>query len=215
MLLEAIFGAATGIIGNVIGGIFKYKTAKLENEKERINNRHEVNMVRAETQAMIMESKANIAIAKNKIEGEIDISDANIALASQKEGNKSFFDNKWVDKLFSVTGKWRFLTFPAGVFAATAFGFIDFLRGIIRPTLTTYLVGLTTYITLIAWEIVEKSNGAVGISPADALDLLTNVTNIVVYLTVSCVTWWFGDRRMSKTIMSIQKKPEKDENVSI
>ena len=86
-------------------------------------------MVKAETQAMIMESQANIAISKAQIEGEIEVADSNVYLESQKAGNKSFFDNKWIDKLFGVTGWAKVIAVPVGVVVATGFGFIDFLRG--------------------------------------------------------------------------------------
>ena len=213
MLIETLLGAATGILGNAVGGIFKWLNGKQELKKVELQNAHDVAMVQAETQAMIMESKANIAITKAKVEGEIEVADANVYLQSQKEGNKTSFDNKWIEILFSVTGKWRFVTIPAGVIVAAAFGFVDFLRGIIRPTLTTYLVGLTTYITYLAWQIMQTHG--ISLSADQAVEIYTNVTSIVIYLTVSCVTWWYGDRRISKTIMDMQKKKaEPNENVS-
>ena len=36
--------------------------------------------------------------------------------------------------------------------------------------------------------------------------IYNEVTSIVVYLTVSCVTWWFGDRRMAKFLMHMNNK---------
>lgn len=213
MLFETLLGAATGILGNAVGGIFKWLNGKQELKKQELQNNHDVAMVQAETQAMIMESKANIAITNAKVEGEIEVADANIYLQSQKEGNKTSFDNKWIEILFSVTGNWRYITIPAGVIVACSFGFIDFLRGVIRPTLTTYLVGLTTYITYLAWQIMQTHG--LSLSADQAVDIYTNVTSIVIYLTVSCVTWWYGDRRMSKTIMSMQKKDVKSDDVTI
>ena len=214
MLIETILGLITGIGGNVVSGIFKHKTAKLELQKTTNEQAHEVAMVKAESDAMIMESKANIAITKANIEGEIEVADSNVYLQSQKEGNKSFFDNKWIDKLFAVEGRWRIITYPIGSLVAVAFGFIDFLRGIIRPTLTAYLVGLTTYITFLAWDVMEAA-GLDLFTPEAAQEIFSNVTSIIIYLTVSCVTWWYGDRRMSKTIMETQKKPEKNQDVTI
>ena len=210
MLIETILGAATGLIGNVVGGIFKYKTQKLENERKNLDNLHQINMVKAETNAMIMESQANIAITKAQIEGEIEVADANAYIQSQKEGNKSFFDNKWIDKLFAVEGWTKYIAVPVGVLVATGFGFIDFLRGIIRPTLTMYLVGLTTYITYNAWTIMQTAG--VNITNVQAVEIFNNVTSIVIYLTVSCVTWWFGDRRISKTIMGMQQNKQQNES---
>ncbi len=38
---------------------------------------------------------------------------------------------------------------------------------------------------------------------AQALVLYNQVTGIVIYLTVSCVTWWFGDRTMAKALVDM------------
>lgn len=202
MLLETILGGVTGLIGNIVGGVFKYKTAKLDMETKQMQNAHEVSMVEAETEAMIMEAKANIAITRAKVEGEIEVADAGVYLQSQKEGNKKTFSNKWIDTLLGIQGKWRFLTFPAGVLIAVLFGFVDFLKGLMRPTLTAYLVGLSTWITWMAWQIMSK--GGITMDLTTATEIFSDVTSIVVYLTVSCVTWWFGDRRMAKTIMQMK-----------
>ena len=208
MLIETILGGVTGLIGNVVSGIFNYKTQKIELERDKAKQTHEIAMVKAETDAMIEEAKANIAIEKAKIEGEVELADANVYLQSQKEGNKALFSNKWIDKLLSIEGRWRFITFPAGVLVAILFGFVDFFRGVMRPTLTAYLVGMSTWITLLAWQIMQ-TNG-VKITTGDAVDIFKNVTSIVVYLTVSCVTWWFGDRRMAKTIMQLNGNAKKN-----
>jgi hypothetical protein len=215
MLLETILGGVTGLIGNIVGGIFKYKTAKLDMEIKKTQNAHEVAMVKAETQAMVMEAKANIAVTRAQVEGAVELADANVYLQSQREGNKNLFSNKWIDKLLGVQGKARFICFPAGVLIAVLFGLVDFLKGLMRPSLTAYLVALTTWVTWMAWQIINADG--VGMDLATAKELFGNVTSIVVYLTVSCVTWWFGDRRMAKTIMQMQgaDKTKIDDNIVI
>jgi hypothetical protein len=115
------------------------------------------------------------------------------------------FNQKWVDSLFAIEGKWRILTFPIGCFAAVMFGFVDWLRGFMRPALTLYLTGLTTVITWMAWDIMKKY-GLEGMTAIEAVAIFNEVITIVVYLTVSCVTWWFGDRRIAKFLSSIHKQ---------
>ena len=202
MILEKILGGVTGLIGNIVGGWFKIKHAKIEQEMMGVRNSHEVAMIKAETEAMIMESKANIAITRAQIEGEVELADANVYLQSQKEGNKNLFSNKWIDKLMSIEGKWKWITLPAGVLVATMFGFVDFIKGLIRPGLTMYLVGLTTWVSFKAWEIMQMDGVVMSIS--EATDIFSDITSIVIYLTVSCTLWWFGDRRMAKTIMQMK-----------
>lgn len=218
MLLETILGGVTGLIGNVVGGWFKLKHAKLEKEMLGIKNTHEVAMVTAETEAMIMEAKANIKITQAQVEGAIDLADANVYMQSIKEGNKSLFSNKWIDSLLTIdgymfswtnkTGKerkifsWKLFTVPMATIVAFLFGLTDFIKGMVRPSLTVYLCGVTTWVTLMAWKIMQASGTE--ITATQAMEIFQDTTSIVVYLTVSCVTWWFGDRRMSKTIMEIK-----------
>jgi hypothetical protein len=199
--LDVIFGGITGLIGSVVGGIFKYKTMKAQIELKKAEHSHELLMVKAETEAMIMESKANIAINRAKVEGAIDLTDAQAFVQSQKEGNKSMFSNKWIDKLFSVQGKWQIITLPLAMLIATMFGFTDFLRGILRPALTVYLCGVTTWVTMMSWQLMQAQGTS--LSTYQAVAIFDNVTSIVTYLTVSAVCWWFGDRRIGKTIMEL------------
>lgn len=213
MILETALGALTGIIGNVVSGIFKYKTLKVQKEMAVLENQHDLNMVKAETDAMIAESKANIAVTKAQVEGAVELKDAEAYVESQKAGNKPFFSNEWIDNLLKVEGKWKIVTYPVASIVAVAFGFVDFLRGLMRPFLTAYLTGVTTWITYMAWEIMNIQG--ISITSQQAIAIFDDVTSIVIYLTISSVTWWFGDRRMGKTIMEMEKPKRKNRNGDI
>jgi len=202
MLLETILGGVTGLIGNALGGWFKLKEAQVGLETHKLNNQHELNMLTAETKAMIMEAKANIKITQAQVEGAIDMKDADAFMQSQKEGNKALFNNKWIDALMGVEGWWKIITLPLASLTAFLFGLTDFLRGIIRPTLTVYLCGVTTWVTYMAWKIMQTEG--LTLSALQAVTIFNDTTSIVTYLTVSCVTWWFGDRRMAKNIMQMK-----------
>lgn len=67
---------------------------------------------------------------------------------------------------------------------------LDFLRGVIRPGLTLYLCAITTVIYVKAARLL---NGEV-ILPGMAYDLVTQIINTILYLTTTCVLWWFGTR---------------------
>ena len=202
MLIETILGGVTGLIGNVVGGWFKLKQAKLDAEIRKADRAHDIAMINAETKAMIMEAKANIKVTQAQVEGAIDLKDAEAFMQSQTEGNKALFSNKWIDSLMSVEGWWRIITLPLASLVAFLFGFVDFLRGLIRPALTVYLCGVTTWVTWMAWEIMQKEE--LTFTALQAVEIFNDTTSIVTYLTVSCVTWWFGDRRMAKNIMQMK-----------
>jgi len=196
---SVLLGGITGLFGNMITGWFKYKDRKLKNE-------HEQKMVELNTAAMITEAKMQIQITKAKIEGEVELAETGAYTESIKSGNKPMFSEKWIDKLFSVEGKvLRWFTVPTAIVLSFGFGMIDFLRGFMRPALTLYLTGMSTVITWMAWDILQKA-GVEAMTAVQALDIYSQTTTIVIYLTVSTVTWWFGDRTMAKHITQMDKK---------
>ena len=197
--LDIILGGVTGLLGNVITGWLKYKNQKMEFD-------HEAKMVALETAAMKEEAKMQIAITKAEIEGAVELADAQAYMESLKTGNKPMFSEQWIDRLFNVQGWVRYIAIPIAVFIATGFAFVDWLRGFMRPALTMYLTGMSSVITWMAWDIMQKNN--ITMTAAQAISIYNETTSIVIYLTVSCVTWWFGDRTMSKAI--IQMRQDKD-----
>lgn len=197
---DIILGGLTGLIGSAVTSIFNFKTEKLRGEIK-------IETIKAETNAMIEEAKANIAITRAQIEGEIEVADSNVYLQSQKEGNKTLFDNKWIDKLLSIEGYWRFVTVPTAVLVSMCFGFVDFLRGLMRPLLTIYLTGLATWVTWKSYELLMLTKSAM--TATEAVDIFTDATSIVMYLTTTVICWWFGSRQMAKAIMHMDKADNK------
>ena len=110
-----IFGGITGLIGSITTSITNYKIQKLKNE-------HEVIMVKENTKAMIAETEANIKVTQVEAEAAIELADSHAYLKSIELGNKNMFSQKWIDKLFSVTGWVKFIAIPVGVLIAFLFG---------------------------------------------------------------------------------------------
>ncbi len=189
--LDIIFGGLTGLIGNAFTTWFKFKNLKMELV-------HKEKMVSLETQAMIQESQMQIEVTKSRIEGEIELADASAFETSQKIGSQKLFHEKWIDMIM-VAGKGKYtgwLFRLMGTMIAAAFSLVDWLNGMMRPTLTLYLVGASSYITLLAWKIMQTEG--LDITSDQAVAIFGHVTSTMIYLSVSCVTWWFGDRTMSK-----------------
>jgi len=202
--LDTILGGLTGIIGSAITAITNYKMQKLKNE-------HDLAMVKAESEAMKEEARMQIEVTKTQIQGAVELADAQAYKDSQTAGNQQMFSEKWIDKLFSVQGKFgRFFAIPAAVIISVLFGFVDFLRGFMRPALTIYLTGITSVLTYWAWNIMKQHG--VDVSADQAISTYNQVSSMVLYLTVSCVTWWFGDRRMAKFLTHMDTK---NNNVNI
>jgi hypothetical protein len=200
--LDVILGGVTGLIGNIISGVMNYKTQKLKNE-------HEQKMVELETTAMREEAKMKIEVTRAEIEGAVELADSKIYGVSQELGNVDQFSDKWIEKLFTVEGPiGKFFAIPAAIMIAISFGFVDWLRGFMRPAITMYLTGMTTVITWMAWDILQK-HGVQTMTVAEAIGIFDQVISIVIYLTVTCVTWWFGDRRMAKFLTNMKTKKQR------
>ena len=202
--LDIILGGVTGLLGNAFTTWFKYKNAKMEHE-------HKERMVSLETQAMIQESQMQIEVTKSRIEGEIELADSAAFQTSQKIGSEKLFHEKWIDMIMEAgkTSKWTGWIYKIlGTLIAAAFAFVDWLNSAMRPVLTIYLVGGSSYITYLAWIIMEKS-GLASMSSIQAVGIFNQVTSTMIYLAVSAVTWWFGDRTMSKFLQQQGAKQNK------
>jgi len=202
--LDVILGGVTGLIGNAFTTWFKYKNAKMDIE-------HKEKMVSLETQAMVQEAQMNIQITKSKIEGEIELADSAAFTTSQKVGSEKLFHEKWIDMIMAGgERKWTGWFFRLmGTIIAGAFALVDWFNAFMRPGLTMYLVGCSTYITYMTYTILDKA-GIGLLTATQALGLYQQVTSTVIYLAVSSVTWWFGDRTMSKFLQGQGAKQNKN-----
>ncbi len=199
--LDVILGGVTGLLGNTITSFFKYKNSKMEYA-------HKEKMVDLETQAMIKEAEMQIDINKARIEGEIELADAAAFDTSQKVGSQKLFHEKWIEMIMEAgrADKWYSFVFKiTGAVISASFAFVDWLNAMMRPTLTIYLVGASSYITVLAWKIME-AHGMDTITSMQAIAIFNQVSSTMIYLAVSCVTWWFGDRTMSKFLQQREKK---------
>ena len=202
MLLSGILGTVTGILGNAVGGWFKYKEKKLQIESVRLQHEHDEKMIELETKSMILETKANIRKIQSEVEGEIEVKEIDAIIEAQKQEGQNIFSNKWIDNLMKIDGWWRIITLPIASLIAFLFGFVDFIRKLVRPALTIYLVATSTWITWMAWEIMKLNN--ITITATQATSIFLGTTEVMLYLCVSACTFWFGDRQMSKYIMGLK-----------
>jgi len=177
-------GVITGLLGSIITSISNVKMQKLKNE-------HEVNMIVAETDAMKAEAEANIKITETQVQGDLAKSDNQIYHEAIKQEGKRSISNQIISKLFD--SPW---TTWLGLILVLLLGIVDILKAAIRPGLTFYFVILTSWLTWMAYNIIV-ANGEV-MSTDKAMALFDNLTNNIIYLTVTCVIWWFADRRNAK-----------------
>lgn len=203
-MLDVILGGVTGLVGNVITAWSNYKTQKLKNE-------HAEKMYEYKIQELAAKTDSAIKITEAKVAGAVELADSRAYDTSQREGNKKAFGDTWIEKLFNVTGWMQYVAVPVALILAMLLGFVDFLKGLMRPGLTLYLTGVTSFLTWQAYDILQAAQAT--LTTDQAFDIYTKVTTIVIYLTVSCVTWWFGDRRIAKFLMRLDKSDAANQQV--
>lgn len=72
-------------------------------------------------------------------------------------------------------------------------GFVDAIRGLMRPVLTLYFALL---MALITYQLMQITGNQVGAANADYL--LKQVINTCIFLATTSVTWWFGSRPVKR-----------------
>lgn len=184
LLSSGVGGVFTGFIGTIVTSITNIKLQKLKND-------HEIGMLKAETEAMQAETAANIQITETKVQGDLAMSESKTFHETVKQNGKSIISDEMILKLFE--SKWTAWLASLLVFLL---GTIKVLKAAIRPGVTIYLMMITTWVTWQAYQIVQLQQDA--ISATDALNMYNQNTSVVIYMTVTCVTWWFGDRRVAK-----------------
>lgn len=175
-VIGAVFsGGATGLIGIGVNAFLSFKKAKEE-------NRHKEEMLKLNSEAM--RAEAELELEKIRTEGDIQQN-----IESTKAFAESLARSYEHDKAAYFKGK-------QGPVAQFFFGLVDVWRGLIRPGLTTYLVVLTSMMYWTMLELVEKLDMV--FSEDKAIEIIMMIVALVLYLTSTCVTWWFGGRQLEK-----------------
>lgn len=174
---SALSGGLLGVLGTGLQAFFQFKQKKADHE-------HELAMRGEDRKEMLAE--AELRREELKISGEIKTELANIDYAkaetiAETELQQSSYES---DKATYSTG--FKITGSAGKFLLVL---VDVIRGLMRPVLTLYCVGLLTWVA----HLLYKVQGGV---IADAANLWAEIIGAVIMLATTTVTWWFGSRRL-------------------
>lgn len=177
-IITSVFGGGlTGLIGAGVQKFFEFKTKKLELEAAAAKYVHEVNMKKADAEILAQEWAARTRVAEVEAAGREAVADAQAFEASLTNEPKRYAEG------LKATPRQAWLMFG-----------LDLVRGIVRPALTLYLCGISTAIFVMAYQIVVTLPS----DPAAAQKTYDMIVKELVYLTVTCVLWWFGTRKSSK-----------------
>jgi len=199
--LEAIIGSITGVVGGIATAVANYKLQKLKNEHDKAMAEFDIRRMEKEMEIIKTEADANIKITKAEIEGAIELEEVKGYTKTHEQ--PPLFQESYMKRLSEAEGWTKYLAWPALTLVSLLFGAVDFLKALMRPALTVYHVVVTTWVTVIAWNIVKVSTGQ-PVPPEKAFQILNQAIDTVLYLTVTCVTWWFFDRRTAKFLHQIK-----------
>jgi len=178
LLGSIVSGGMTGILGVSVQRFADYFNKKQDLKKMQLEFDHQANMKKLDADIMVREyeQQAKIVVA----EGEARVAEADaeaFAVSFNQEPKK-----------YSVGTK-------TGPIANGFLVALDFIRGLVRPGLTIYLCAITTLIYLEAKTIMAT----VEVFTADqAIDIHNTIVATILYLTTTCVLWWFGTRNKQK-----------------
>lgn len=177
-VLSIFGGGVTGLIGVIVQRYTEYKTKQLEAEMAKDKMAHEIDLKHIDAEIMQQEWASRTKVAEVEAAAKEDVADSasfSVALTSEP---KRYSDETKMTK----NQEWLFVM-------------LDFTRGAVRPALTIYLCGITTVIYVQSKTLL----GNLAITPDQAYTLTSQIIETVLYLTTTCVLFWFGTRNKEKT----------------
>jgi hypothetical protein len=170
---SVLSGGATGLLGVVAQRWADHKNKQLDLARERQQQEFELAKRKADAEIMAQEWAARTRVAEVEAAGRSDVADSEALAASYALEPKRYSEGV---KPGRVGGFFLIL--------------LDVVRGLVRPGLTVYLCVLTTMVYYQARELIGKED----LTSGEALHLEKMIVGTILYLTTTCVLWWFGTR---------------------
>jgi len=169
--LGAIGSVATGGVTGLIGaGISQF----MEHKKQKTEYQHQLENRRLDMEMMV--KKADLAKEEKQIDADI---------VADQEAGKDFRESFSNDRA-SYSDPTR-----AGVIVSFLLGVVDTVRGLIRPSSTIFFCVITYRLSI---QLLDTLGGVQNLPPDQLLDMLNRVIQTILYLTTTCILWWFGTR---------------------
>lgn len=173
-LSSILGGSITGLVGTALSSVYEYKTRKLDIELAKTKLQNEIELKKVDLELLKAESEAKIEIASVTAAGAVEVEDSKAFRAAIESEPK-----KYAEGPLTHAQNWLMVA-------------LDFLRGVIRPSLTLYLVIITTIMYF------NMKTAADSLLPPDAVGIINRIVDMVLFLTSTVVTWWFGTRTKDK-----------------
>ena len=172
-MFESVVSGLSSIIGGGITGLVGAGlTAWTEYKKQESLFTHEEKM-----------AELDQAMTKLELQGRLRIAETESQAHQEVAASKALQTSYMADKAQYAVGR--------KASNSQWFVWVDVVRGLVRPTLTLYMM---VVVTLIYWQIMDLVGGIEGLDSTAAYSMLGGVIDSLLYITTTIVLWWFGSR---------------------
>jgi hypothetical protein len=170
MLGSATGGGLLGIAGNFLKSRTEIKLKKINHEHEVTSRIHDIEEMKLEAtlrkEQILLENAGQLALANVEAQRSQDVA-----------ASELMADSFTMDK------------------ASYGGGFVDTIRGLIRPLITVYLLVAFSYL---CYKVTTMVMVLDAISNDELVELYTELIHSVIFLTTTATCWWFGSRATNK-----------------
>jgi hypothetical protein len=172
-----MFEVITSGIGSILGGgitglVGAGLTAYTEIKKQESLFKHDENMAELDQAMTKLEIQGRLKIAETESQALQEIATSDVLQKSFEADRAQYATGRT-----AANSKW--------------FIWVDVIRGLVRPTLTIYMM---LVITLIYLQVINLVGGIEGMSANQATGMLAGIIDSLLYITTTIVLWWFGSR---------------------
>jgi len=208
-ILGSIFsGGITGVLGSLFSNVLNFFNQRQKNKHEFALKELDLKARKEDRAFMITEAEMNLKVTVAEVEGAIQTEEARAFTKSQEGYHQTLlFKASFMTKLMNVKGYLKYVTIPIAGFVAMLFGIVDLLKHLMRPGITIVLILMMVWIFKMVHPMVQTIGG---MTITEALKIYMFIIEATIYLTVTCVSWWFSDRRIAKFMMRLDDGNRKD-----
>jgi hypothetical protein len=184
---SAASGGLLGLAGTGIQALLKYFEVREERKTQIALRELDIRELEMERQLAMQQAEIDLEKIREQAAGDLAVMEEQVAgevMTASYEADKATYSLESVKRL---TGFWKNL---AGFFLAV----VDVVRGLMRPVITLYTLGL---LTAIGWLLYMAADGIIPDIPA----LWLEVVRAAILLATTSVTWWFGSRQLRRQIV--------------
>jgi hypothetical protein len=191
LLTSVLSGGATGLLGILIQRWFDAKNKAQDIELVKLNLQNAIDLKKLDNERASKEADARVDVAaEDRAAREFEAVADERARAYETDGAMFEASHEADRAKYLPPGAHK----SRGVLWMMAF--VDFVRGIIRPGLTIYLVAITHVMFNWVRDLMEKNGGS--LTNAELKEIVMLIISTILYLATVSVVWWFGTRPAKK-----------------